>query len=129
MSKKTKKQAPKPSTLLAQAFKLFGSKGERWIKGEEKIKPGNPSDNDFSNNPKIYPEGAYCSIGAMHEVDTKNEEEAILYLRAAMASDYKQGSKLDDEIIETLNDNHKTKFKDIRRWFTRAIKLAKAVGR
>lgn len=114
-----KKAAPKPSKLLADALKLFGPNGEKWTKGEEEIELG---ENDK------YPDGAYCSIGAMHHINTPNEDAATEILAFAIKLDTKDFGEIAEDTIVNNNDCDATTFKDVKRWFTNAIKIAKANG-
>ncbi len=124
-------KAPKPSVLLGRALKLFGPNGERWIKSDEKIEPGTTHAHPATGEDTIYKHGAYCSMGALNEIDTVNEDEAVHFLKTAMALDGDKDTDFERRFIdvEEINDNDDTKWKDIQRWFTRAQILAKSVGR
>jgi hypothetical protein len=97
---------PKPSTLLARALRLFGSRGQRWCKGSYQRKPC-----------KKYPKGAFCSVGAVAHINTPREKQAKGYLQGA--SNYN---------VVCFNDHPKTKFSDIKHMFATAIALAKKEG-
>lgn len=126
-SKLKKKQSPfrvpKPSTLLKQSLALLGPNGKYWVKDIAKIEPGEDAD---------YPKGAFCSIGAIQEINTPNENKAAAYLAFAISIDrniVEDSDGVDAEsIIAESNDENRTTFKDVKRWFMKAIKLAKAVG-
>ncbi len=124
-------KAPKPSVLLDRALKLFGPNGERWIKSDEKVEPGETHAHPVTGKDTVYKHGAYCSRGALSEVDTANEDEAVHYLKTAMALDGDKDVDFEKRYVdvEDRNDTDSTKWKDIMRWFTRARTLAKSVGR
>lgn len=130
----------KPSVLLARALKLFGPKGEYWIKGEEDVEPGTfigPEGQIWyqdSTPPKGYRKlssTGYCSIGALEEVDTLNEDlaEGFLGMAMMMEESFRADRVMFDDLIPEQNDKKETTFEDVKRWFANAIKMAKAVGR
>lgn len=131
MAKKkvAKKSAPKPSTLLKRALALFGPRGERWVKEEFVIKPGEMHTDPVTEEERVFEDGAYCAIGALLEINTANQDEAITFLVKAV-----QGGSYDEYIhnenlVEEFNDDTDTDFKDVRAEFKKAIKLALAAGR
>lgn len=122
-SKLKNKRVPKPSTLLKQSLALLGPNGKYWVKDNERIEPGDNAD---------YPKGAFCSIGAIREINTPNENKAAAYLAFAISIDRSiiedsDGVEAESTIINS-NDEDRTTFKDVKRWFAKAIKLAKAFG-
>ena len=123
-----KAKNPKPSTLLKKSLALLGPKGEKWIQDEEEISPGDTDQNDE----KTYPEGAFCSIGAIHHVNTNNEDKAAAYLAFAIrfyTNDFnREESWTDTSIITNANDDVRTNFTKVKRWFTKAIQMAKKNG-
>lgn len=119
----SKKSKPKPSTLLKQALAMLGREGEQWTKHDERIEPGSANEDG-----KVYPEGAFCSIGVLHEVNTPNETRAIAYLAFVIKLEKNDFEESDEDTIIDNNDLKKTKFSDVKRWFVAAIKLAKFNG-
>jgi len=117
------KKAPKPSTILARSLALLGSKGQFWGKDQERIEPGETDDDG-----KEYPEGAYCAIGAIKHIDTPNERKAIAYLGFVIRVETEYFDHEDEATITHNNDFEDTKFSTVKRWFAKAIKLAKANG-
>jgi len=121
--KKLTSDNPKPSTLLRHALYLFGPKGERWIQDEYHISPGNYEE---------YPEGAFCAVGMMNEINTNNEDIAIGYLAKAIDKSFKfdneDGDNGDDTVIG-FNDTKYRSFSDIKKIFNKAIKMAMKDGR
>lgn len=106
---------PKPSELLRRALELLGPNGERWTKGRYKVVPGAEEE---------YPDGAYCSSGAIEEINTINQDKAKQYLREAIwASIYTT-----DGIIN-FNDAKIRKFPEVKATFEAAIALAIKEGR
>lgn len=118
-----RKPAPKPSTLLTQSLALLGTKGQYWAKGSERIEPGNEDDSG-----KEFPEGAYCSIGAIKHINTPNQDKAIAYLAFIIKIENSLNGYDNESAISDNNDDSGTKFSDVKRWFTKAIKIAKANG-
>lgn len=171
-----KSNSNKPSELLKRALELFGPKGEFWIQGNENetlynafYEDGKLKDNDdvnfyfdiFSVNSQkdvdkaieqlsklkyVGDIDAYCSIGAVNEVDTSNRDKAVVYLATAInpkevaeerknpkfvKGDYYDESDLASEvehIIIDKNDSSKVKFPQIKKYFQKAIKLAQKNG-
>lgn len=131
---KKAKRLAKPSTLFA----LFKD-GKAWIKGTLRMDRGvyvsktgdywDPDDYEEGEKPpkgyrKIKSE-AFCMLGALNHINTKNEDLAIKFLSEAIANDPMN----EEQDIAGNNDHYNTTFKDIRRWFKSAIKEAKAAGR
>jgi hypothetical protein len=81
----------------------------------------------FINNADraFYPEGAYCALGAIAEVNTKREEEAKAFLAKAIYPDFETAEGADAEVtIYEFNDDYHTNFSDLKKKFLKAIKLA-----
>lgn len=108
--------APKPSVLLRNALTLFGPNGEHWITGKSK------------QTKRIWwtlwfaSQTSYCSMGAIAEVNTKNEFAAKCYLDAALEAKKLRYS------IWNYNDHIAHSFEDIKARFEEAIALAEADG-
>jgi hypothetical protein len=148
-STKRKKPQPKPSTLLDRALKLFGKGGAFWVKGDEKVRPGQKGESGIDEEYRTFTKFAYCSIGACKKVNTAREREAILYLARVIdplfnVKDVGDSSKeafnggepltkkdimtLRDEaenVVIEFNDSTRTRWKDLRKAFKKAIALAK----
>lgn len=110
--------ALKPSVLLTRALVLFGPRGQRWCQHTMRI----PKDREYKG--KSYPNGAYCSLGALTKINTSNRPKAQEFLRQAIQ---KQRGYHDGNII-LYNDAPSRTFSGIRAVFRRAIALAKAAG-
>lgn len=105
--------AIKPSVLLTRALALFGSRGQRWCQGHMHI-----------GKDKKYPNGAYCSIGAISKINTSNQFKARDFLEQAIRE---QLGHFCPSII-LYNDARDRTFSEIRVVFRRAIAIAKAAG-
>jgi hypothetical protein len=129
--------SPKPSELLARSLKLFGPNGEKWVQEEAEVSRG--GEGMVRNDTVYFPQGAFCSIGAIEKVNTQNEYEAKRFL--ILAIDRKKPSKFECEDVHVRygapnvsditdwNDESTRTFDQVRRKFLKAIRLAKSVGR
>jgi hypothetical protein len=111
-------KAPKPSTLLKRALKLFGPRGGRWVQGEYDIRPGE------IGYKASYKDGAFCAVGSLMEVNTDRQFEAEVYLDKAA----KKVSRNLGATAVWFNDRKGRRFAQIRTLFNTAITLAEKAG-
>ncbi len=104
----------KSSTVLEKALALLGNRGQRWIKGENSVEPGE------LYNGKIYAKRVFCSIGALEEIDPYSDSEAIGFLDLAIKP---------KRSVILFNDKKATTFPMVRKAFKKAIALAKVEGK
>lgn len=107
----TKKQVAGVVETLTEIRKLFGTKGQHWIKGQET--------DDY---------GGFCLLGARREVDGRYEGLAndLLALAVARRQADEETARGSSFKYVDLNDNENTTFEDIKALISRAKKLAKS---
>jgi hypothetical protein len=116
----------KPSTLLARSLALFKS-GKRWVQSEEEVTPGGTGRVRGKNHVE-FPDGAFCAIGAVREVNTDRESEAAHYLALVIDPERMAGGGDAESVITEWNDDNKRSFGQVKKMFQKAIKLAKSLG-